>query len=283
MVDQAIAKMQAYGRGAFTTNASEDNAMFRDAGVPFNGMAASKVEGGWLRHMVWAKSSGSEYIVANGRMLALVEEEWRLRKDRLEGGQVRPFTLDPDYLLTVLDRLPDTARNVVHVESGKLRGQKVAILTLHLEDDEAVDFADTGAVPASESGFGVAQIVGGLPGGMELPRPDLETYLAFFIDTESGDLVRLATKTYVTEGMGFGGGGVQVVFQGVFGGNDEEEEEEEEEEGAEDGPVEWRRGFPRIKPGKNQSVTEYRIDFDELGLAKPPSLDQEFKQLLRLR
>ncbi|MEC7584913.1 MAG: hypothetical protein VYE77_11395 [Planctomycetota bacterium] len=288
MLEQAIAKMQAYGRGAFTTTQSEDNPMFRGAGGPFGVMGTTKVEGGWLRHMVWAKWSGREYIAANGRMLALVEEEWQLRKDKLEGGLARPFTLDPDYLFTVLDRLPANARNVVHVESGKLRGRGVVILTLHLEDDEAVDFADTGAVPAAESGFGVAQLVGGLPGAIELPRPELETYLAFFIDAESGDLVRLATKTYSSEGMGFAGGGVQVLFQAGFGGDDEEEEEAEgeeaaEEEDVEDGPVEWRRGFPRIKPGKNQSVTDCRIDFDELGLATPPSLDQELKQLLRLR
>ena len=286
MVEQAIAKMQAYGRGTFTTTEAEDNAMFRDAGAPFNGMGAIKVEGGWLQHMVWAKWEGREYIAANGRMLALAEEEWRLRKDKLAGGEGRPFTLDPDYLFTVLDRLPDKAHNVVHVEPGKVRGRRVAILTLHLEDDEALEFAHTDATAGSASGFVFNGFLGGLPGGIELPRPDLETYLAFFIDTESGDLVRLATRTYVTEGTGFGGGGIQVDAQGAFGGNNEEDgegEEAEDEAEAEDGPVEWRRGFPHIKPGKNQSTTTFRIDFDKLGLATPPALDQELKRLLRLR
>ena len=49
------------------------------------------------------------------------------------------------------------------------------------------------------------------------------------------------------------------------------------------GPVTWRRGLPEIDPEKDQSVLTFRVDFHDLGLAKPPQLDPEVETALRVR
>ena len=116
--------------------------------------------------------------------------------------------------------------------------------------------------------------------GLEPPRPDYETYLAFFVDQESGDLLRFAVKSYQTDEMM---GQVAVQIAGGGGGFLEEVADDEDEEEADDGPVKWKRGFPRIKPAKDQSVLTYRLDFKQLGLVEPPSLSDEHKALLRTR
>ncbi|MGK0303380.1 MAG: hypothetical protein ACI89X_004273, partial [Planctomycetota bacterium] len=51
----------------------------------------------------------------------------------------------------------------------------------------------------------------------------------------------------------------------------------------EGGPVKWKRGLPRIKPAKDQSVMTFRADFKQLGLAEAPKLDERSKALLHVR
>ncbi|MEC8253683.1 MAG: hypothetical protein VX044_10735 [Planctomycetota bacterium] len=279
LVDTALDKLAAYGRGRFSTTEAQDQAMLRDAGLPI-GAQETEVDGGWHRDMVWADADGREFIRANGRMLAKVDGAWRLRRDKLAGGVPAPFTLDPQFFLTVLKQMPASARRVVHVEAGKLKGKPCAILSCKLEGDDALELADSGAFPDAGGGFGGVVIMGALGGlGMEPPRPELETYLAFFVDPASGDLLRFAAKTYQTDTM-MGGVAIQI---GGAGGGFVEEEDDEEEEAAEGGPVRWKRGFPRIKPKKDQSVLSYRVDFKDLGLAKAPELSGEHKALLRTR
>jgi hypothetical protein len=128
---------------------------------------------------------------------------------------------------------------------------------------------------------------------MEPPRPELETYIVFYVDTESGDLTRVSIKSYSTDEMM---GNIQIgrAAGGGFGGQEELEEEELEEEELEEeeveeevvdesGEVKWKRGLPRIKPAKDQSVMTFRADFKKLGLAEAPELDDKSKQLLRIR
>ena len=285
LVDTALDKLIAYGRGHFATTEGQDQAMFRDAGLPF-GAQDTEVDGGWHRDIVWGDADGREFVRANGRMLAKIRGEWRLRRDKLAGGAPAPFTLDPQYLLTVLKRLPDEARAVAHVEAGKLKGKPCTILSCRMTGDVALEFADSGATPEVAGGIGGAVIMGALGGfGMEAPRPELDTYLAFFVDEATGDLLRFAVKSYQTDEMV---AGIAVQIGGAGGGFLEEEEEEEdaadeEEAEAADGPVAWRRGFPRIRAKKNQTVLTYRVDFKDLGLADPPSLSSELKALLRTR
>ena len=278
LVQQALDKTVAFARGNFSTTENQDNAMLRNAGLPF-GAQDVEVEGGWDRHLVWAEWDGRHYMRANGRMLAKVEDSWRLRRGKLSGGVAAPFTMDPEYLVTVLKSLQKDASQVVHVEAGKLRGKAMVVLTIKLTDEVALEFADSGAVPDYGGGFGAVMMIGGLGGGMEPPRPELETYVAFHVDAESGDLARVAVKTYSTDEMM---GQIQIAGAGL-GGGDEDEPEEEVEEPTADGEVKWKRGFPSMKPKKDQSVMTFQADFTKLGLAQAPELDERSKALLRVR
>lgn len=280
MVDKALDKTLAYARGTFTTVEGQDSAMFRNAGLPI-GPQETEISGGWDRSMIWAESDGRDYVMANGRMLAKVDGGWRLRRGKLAGGVQAPFTLDPDYMIQAIKQLPKKARTVVHVEPGKLRGKAMALLTIKIDGDDALEFSDCGAVPDVSGGLGGVMMLGGLGGAMEPPRPELETYLVFYVDQESGDLARVAVKTYSTDEMM---GQIQIAAGGGgFGGEEEELVEEEEEDEGQQGPVKWKRGLPRIKPAKDQSVMNFRADFRKLGMAEAPKLDERAKALLHVR
>ena len=276
-VTKALDKISAYARGNFTTLESQDGAMFRNAGLPM-GAQEVEVSGGWGRNLIWAESDGRDYVMANGRMLAKVGNDWRMRRGKLAGGIAAPFTLDPDYLVAALKQLPKASSSVVHVEAGKLRGKAMVLLTLKLDNEAALEFSDCGAVPDVNGGLGGIVMIGGMGMGMETPRPELETYVVCYVNSESGDLARVTVKTYSTEEMmgqiQIGGAG------GGFGRDEEDEEEEEEDQG---GPVKWKRGLPRIKPAKDQSVMTFRADFKKLGLAEAPKLEDRLKALLRVR
>ena len=274
LMAKALDKTAAYARGHFSTTESQDNAMLRNAGLPM-GAQEVEVSGGWDRNLIWAESDGRDYMTANGRMLAKVDGGWRLRRGKLAGGIKAPFTLDPNYLIAALKQLPKAASNVVHVEAGKLRGKTMVLLTIKLDSEVALEFSDCGAVPDVGGGFGGIMRLGGM--GIEPPRPELETYVVVYIDSESGDLARLSVKTYSTDQMM---GQIQIAGGGFGGGGEEEEEEEEVDENA---PVKWKRGLPRIKPAKDQSVMTFRADFKKLGLADAPALDDRSKALLRVR
>lgn len=279
LLDKAIGKMKAYGRGAFTTTEANDSAMLRGVGLPF-GNEDTEVAGGWHHHLVWADNDGKEFMRANGRMLAKVDGAWKLRGKKLAGGRPAPFTLDPDLLFTVLGDLPAAARKVVHVEAGEVAGKKVAILSLALEEDVAREFADSGAVPAGGGGAGGLLMIGG-PGGMDPPENDYVCYVALCIDPDSGDLLRLSSKVYEQNEMM---GNVQIQVAGGAGGDEEEDDKDDEEEAAAAGqPLKWKKGLPVKKPAKDESVTTFRVDFKKLGLAEPPALDDRAKALLRMQ
>jgi hypothetical protein len=279
LLSTALDKTAAYARGHFATTESQDSAMLRNAGLPI-GAQDVEVQGGWNRNLVWADWDGREYMLGNGRMLAKIDGNWRMRRNKLSGGIAMPFTLDPDYLVTVLKQLPKAAGNVVHVEAGKLRSKDMVLLTIKLENEAALEFADAGAVPDAGGGFGGVMMLGGLGGlGGEPPRPELQTYMVFYVDADSGDLARLVVKTYQTDPMM---GQIQIAAGG-FGGNDEDEEEEDDEAEPANGEVKWKRGLPSIKPTKEQSVMNFRADFSKLGMAEAPELDAQSKALLRVR
>ena len=276
LVDQALEKMQAYGRGTFATTEGHDNAMLRQAGIPI-GNQETELSGGWHRELVWGDLDGRQFVSGNGRMLAKVDGAWRLRRDKLAGGMPLKFALDPNYLFTVLQHLPQGARNVAHVEAGRLKDKDVVILSLQIEGDDALELSDSGALPDVAGGMGGGiMMFGGLGGMAEPPRPDVTTFLALFVDPASGDLLRLAAKVYEKSEMM---GNIQIAVQGG-GAAAGEEEEEKEEAGDAKGETTWKRGFPKKKPAKDESVLNYRIDFDKLGLAEAPALDDRAKALL---
>ncbi|MEO6598134.1 MAG: hypothetical protein ABIP94_25605 [Planctomycetota bacterium] len=276
LVDRALDKMLAYGRGTFATGENNDLGMMRGRGMPF-GDEDIEVDGGWSRDLVWGESDGGHFVRANGRMLAKVGEQWKVRRSRLAEGMPAPFALEPDLLFTVLRGLPDEVRTVVQVEAGEVRSRPVAILSLQLEAEEALEFVDAGVVPEAGGGFGTPRFLLRL-GGRAMPRAEYTVYLALHVDAENADLLRFSAK--VIENTKTGGGGMVTV---VTSGGGDEEPEEEVETPAETGPLQWKKGFPVKKPGKDESVMTFRADFKKLGLAEPPELDDKAKTLLRVR
>ncbi|MFK7739051.1 MAG: hypothetical protein AB8H80_01915 [Planctomycetota bacterium] len=282
LVDQAITKLEAYGRGEWKTKTSSDSAMMRNSGLPL-GATDKDCVGGWHGDLVWGEFDGREYLAANGRMLAKVDGAWRMRRGKLSGGVDLPFAFEPAQLLNALREMPKATKKVVNVHAGKVGGTPVVYLSWRFDADDAVEFADMGAVPkASGSGFtGVIMArFGALGGGaIDPPRPDIETYVSFAVDPSNGDLLRFGVKSYQVDQMG-GNVAVQIARAGVGGGDDEDEEEEEEDD---QGPIKWRRGFPKTKPRKDQSVMTFRVDFKKLGMVEQPELDAKAKSWLRVR
>ncbi|MEZ6035971.1 MAG: hypothetical protein R3F29_00730 [Planctomycetota bacterium] len=283
MLDQAFAKMLAYGRGMFTSKESHDVAFARQAGLPF-GNGDTELSAGWHRDLVFGEWAGRTFVRGNGRVASKKGERWHLASDRLLGGKKLPFTADPQLLFTVLSQLPVEQRKVVHVEAGAIRGRDVVILTLQLSGSDAHDFADHGVVPEGSGGFGEVIMLGGVGNAPEPARADQTTYIACCVDPQNGDLLRLAVRTVSTGGMG----GFQIAVGGVFGngGNDEEEgdDDEDEQPAVGDGkPVGWKAGFPAAKPGKDESVMTFSMDFTKLGLADVPPIDDAVKPLVGAR
>jgi hypothetical protein len=317
LVFGAIDKAMMISRGRFETTESVDEAMLRAA--MGNAMIGTDVmvEGGWDRQSVWASSDNHHYVKSNGRMVTEVDGEWRLRRSSLAQGQPVPFTLDPDYLFTVLKLLPKKAREVVHVESGSWSGQPTILMTLEIRGDDALELADAGVFPGSLGGIAGVQIFGALGAIQAPPRPELETYIVFHVNAENGDLMRLAAKTFSSNPHMGGVANVQIAIQ-AFGPPgkvvEEEEEEGEEAEAAEqaevveaeavevkgqnilvekarvvakpnrgNGKAAWKRGFPDIKPERDQSVLMFQADFSSYGKAKMFEIGDKAKALLRLR
>jgi hypothetical protein len=276
LLDKAIAKMQAYGRGAFATTLSRDEALLRGQNLPFGGEDV-EVAGGWHRELVWGDCDGDRFVRANGRMLARIDDGWRLRATKLAGGRPAPFTVEPDLLFTALASLPAEARKVVHVEAGEVAGRQVAVLSLALVEDVGREFVESGAVPGGGGGPGSFLVFG--PGiGMDLPQDQHAVYVALSVDPASGDVLRVASKAYqINEAMG------NVHIQIGDGDDDDDEPEPAADEPAAGGALVWKKGLPTKKPAKGESVASWRVDFKDLGLAEPPALDDKAKGLLRLR
>jgi hypothetical protein len=281
LLEKACAKMLALGRGNFKTGESQDNALFRGRGLPF-GNEEVDVDGGWNGGLVWGKGGeGDDYVRANGRMIAKTGQGWRLRGNKLPSGSPVPFTIDPGLLFAAIAEIPAGDRRVVHTEATQVAGKDVVVLSIHLEDDAATEFAECGAVPAV-TGAGMIRI-GGM-GGHE-PQASHEVDLALFVDATNGDVLRLRTKVYERNEMM---ANVQIQVAGGPGGDEEEEEEAEEAKapakapGRGDGPV-YKKGLPERKPAKTESVMYWKVDFTNLGMGEAPALDDKAKSLLGLR
>jgi hypothetical protein len=275
LVDQAIDKMLAYGKGSFKTTQSEDNAMMRGAGVPF-GQDDTEVEGGWSRNLRWGAHDGSDFLLANGRMLAKVDGTWKLRGKKLGDGKPAPFTLDPELLFTVLKDLPADARKVVHIDTAEVGGKPCTVLSLQCDGEAGSELAESGALPGGGGG-GFMMFGGG--GGIPMPEIEHSVYVALFVDA-SGDVLRLSTKAFEDNPMF---ANVQIQVAGGPGGGDDEEEDDEKDAKKDDakGAPQWKKGLPVKKPGKTESVTTFRADFKSLGLADAPPLDDRMKAMLR--
>ncbi|MBL8755733.1 MAG: hypothetical protein JNK15_20725 [Planctomycetes bacterium] len=277
IVDKAIDKMLAYGKGSFKTTQSEDNAMMRGAGVPF-GQDDTEVEGGWSRNLRWGSFDGSDFLLANGRMLAKVGGAWKLRGKKLGDGKPAPFTLDPELFFTVLKDLPAESRKVVHVDAAEVAGKACTVLSLQFDGEAGTELAESGALPGGGGG-GFMMMGGG--GGFPMPEIEHTVYVALFVDA-GGDVVRLSTRSFEDNPM-FANVQIQVAGGPGGGGDDDGDEDKEQEKDADaaKGAPQWKKGLPVKKPGKTESVTTFRADFKSLGLADAPPLDDRMKAMLR--
>lgn len=280
LVDKAIEKMLAVGRGNWRSHEEQDNAMMRQFQAQMGGGDGVDVEGGWSQGMVWGDADLNTFVKHGGRMIVKSAGVWKLRASKLASGQPAPFALDPALFFAVVRDLPAEERRVVHTDSAEVRGKKVVVLTMSFDGDVASDFVDSGAVPEVSGGMG-AIVMGGI-GGMGVPTAQRSVHVALFVDPANGDVLRLGVKLYEKNPM-FGNMRIQV--QGAGGGDDEAAEDETEEQAAKDAAAkpEWKNGMPTRKPGRDESTMTYRCDFTKVGLVDAPDLDDRAKALLQIR
>ena len=266
---RACATMTAAKSGSFATDIQSDLAMMRGQGFPF-GDDSTQVKGGWDQEQRWVTIGDDKAILRGGRMVVETESGWKLRKDQLGSGAPLPFALAPRLLFSQIAELPQTARQVVHVEAGKVQERDVAILTVRLQGDEARELALSGALPAT-GGPGGFVMIGGMLGG-EMPEKKYEVDLALFTALDSGEVLRLRAKVYEEDPMM-----ANVRFAIAAAGDGEEpapeEDEEEEEKPVERGQEPIKKGLPERKPLKSENMTYLKVDFSEFGTATAPKPD----------
>ncbi len=280
LVDKAIEKMLAVGRGNWRSHEEQDSAMMRQFQAQLGGGDGVDVEGGWSQGMVWGETDLNTFVKHAGRMIVKAAGVWKLRASKLASGQAAPFALDPSLFFAVLRDLPADERRVVNTEAAEVRGKKVVVLTMSFDGDVAADFVDSGAVPEVSGGMG-AIVMGGI-GGMGVPTAERVVHLALSVDPTNGDVLRLGVKLYEKNPM-FGNMRIQV--QGAGGGDDDAEEDEKEEKADKDGAAkpQWKNGLPTRKPGRDESTMTYRCDFTKIGLVDAPDLEDKAKALLQIR
>ncbi|MBL8748730.1 MAG: hypothetical protein JNK78_06190 [Planctomycetes bacterium] len=283
LVDKAIEKMLAVGRGNWRSHEEQDNAMMRQFQAQMGGGDGVDVEGGWSQGMVWGETDLNTFVKHAGRMVVKTAGVWKLRATKLASGQPAPFALDPSLFFAVLRDLPTEERRVVHTDSAEVGGKKLVVLTMSFDGDVATDFVDSGAVPEVSGGMG-AIVMGGI-GGMGVPTAQRSVHVALFVDPVNGDVLRLGVKLYEKNPM-FGNMRIQV--QGAGGGDDDAEQDEAEEKAEKDdkggaAKPEWKNGLPTRKPGRDESTMTYRCDFTKIGLVDAPDLGDKAKALLQIR
>jgi hypothetical protein len=246
------------------------------------------VEGGWHADLLWARTGDGDLIVRQrGRTVVQAGKEWRLRRDRLPSGAQMPELFDPDLFFQMVRDLPAEARRVRAVEQTKVKDQDVLVLALTLEGDAAADFALSGALPpvASLSGRTIT-----LARGMAArpqPQPETTVDIGLFIEPQGGDVLRVRAKVYekgapggapqfVVAGAPAGGGGFQVAVPAREAEKEDKDKEKEKDSGE---PV-YKKGLLERKMGQRDSSMYLKVDFTDLGKAKPPELDEAAKRLL---
>jgi len=288
LLDKACQKMLAVGRCTFRTSEEQDSAMMRSRG----GSGSEEdggVEGGWHADLLWARTAGDGDLIVRQRNRTVVQsgKEWRIRRDKLPSGAPMQALFDPDLFFQMVRDLPAEARRIRAVETAKVKDQDVLVLALTLEGEAAVDFAQSGALPPVSMGMGgLTQIVmvrGG--GGARLPQPEMTVDIGLFVEPQGGDVLRVRAKVYE---KGAGGGAAQFVVAGAPAGGGaiqlavpaREAEKEDKEKDKDSGEPVYKKGLPERKMGQRDSSMYLKVDFADLGKAKPPELDEACKRLL---
>jgi hypothetical protein len=290
LLDKACQKMLAVGRGTFRTTEEQDNALVRQLGRGGGSDEDGGVEGGWHADLLWARTAGDGDLIVRqrGRSVVQTGKEWRIRRDKLPSGAPMPALFDPDLFFQMVRDLPAEARRVRAVEQAKVKDQDVLVLALTLEGEAAADFAQSGALPPVSMGMGgFTQIVmrGGGMGGARPQQPEVTVDLGLFVEPQGGDVLRVRAKIYEKGAPGgvmrfavaaapAGGGAVQLAAPA------REAEKEDKDTDKDSGELVYKKGLPERKLGQQESSMYLKVDFADLGKAKPPELDEACKRLL---
>jgi hypothetical protein len=286
LLDKACHKMLAVGRGAYRTVEEQDNAILRQLGRGGGGGESEDggAEGGWHADMLWARAGEDANLIVRqrGRTLVQTGKDWRIRRDKLPSGAPMPALFDPDLFFQMVRDLPAEARRVCAVEPAKMGDHDMLVLALTLEGEAAVDFALSGALPPVASFGGMIMRAGG---GPRPPQPQVTVDLGLFVEPQGGDVLRVRAKVY-EKGVG---GGFRVAVAGGPGGAGgaggfqvaaPAEPEKEADKAKEGGELVYKKGLPERRMGQQDSSMYLKVDFSDLGKAKPPELDEAAKRLL---
>lgn len=284
LLDKACHKMLALGRGSFRTVEEQDNALMRQLGRGGGGGESEDAgaEGGWHADLLWARAGADADLIVRqrGRTVVQTGKEWRIRRDKLPSGAPMPALFDPDLFFQVVRDLPAEARRVSAVETAKIGDRDVLVLALSIAGETAIDFAQTGALPPLTTGPSMMMRTGGA--GRQLPQPQTTVDIGLFVDPLGGDVLRVRAKVYE---KGVAGAGMRIAVAGGPGGAGGLQlaapaEAEKDDKGKESGELVYKKGLPERKLGQQDSSMYLKVDFTDLGKAKPPELDDAGKRLL---
>lgn len=273
LLDRALDKMAAFGRGAFVATVEQESEVLKALG---GGGERTEITGGWSQDLSWGAIDEEALRRCGGRVLVKAGKDWKLRTKRLPNGKPLPFLIEPNLLFTVVAELPPSARKVTNVGSGAIAGRKVTILTLVLDEPTSRELVECGVLPPVRGAtagffFGVGQ--------GDQPQSIWRAHLAFFVDPDNGDLLRLAVRAIETSPFG----NVQIGLQA--GGNAEAVKEPEDDLVVDPtvGAQDYKKGLPIETLGGSEASMLLTVRFADLGLVKAPKLDDRTRQLLRLR
>ena len=266
LVDTAIAKMLAVGRGTFRSVQKDDSEGPVQVGA-IPGSLDVVVEGGWERDFVWGARDGNRLLRHRGRTVTPVGTSWKLRADSFADDSPYPFVLDPALLFTVLQGLPAEARRGARVERGKVKERDVVVLTLEFEGDAANEIGESGALPPCSSGSSAVFVLRGM--GQPNKVSGRATFVAMAVDPDNGDVLRLGIRRFEKNQ-------VMRAVRVVRGGNGNAPAPEAEP------PPPWQDGLPTRAPEAGELSVTWIVEFPKLGLTDRPRVEDEARSLLRL-
>ncbi|MCB9870955.1 MAG: hypothetical protein H6836_01995 [Planctomycetes bacterium] len=293
---KGIHKMAHVRAGSFRTTEQQDSAMTRMVARQVGGLGGGNPFGGGDREVrgVWSDGylkatvgdGGDEILAFRGRMVARNDNVgWKLRRDRTVTGRPLPFVLDPERFFECLAALPAAALRVRDHSTSTYKGKEVQILSVTLEDEDAQEFALSGALPPVSAGFGGGVILGAVGGGAVGAQqlPDLVVDMALYVEPATGYIHKVKTCAY-QKSNGMGNVQVQIAGAGLGGDNDNDQEDEDSKvkEKDKDGKRIYKRGMPVRRLRSDTSKLTFDILLSDHERPAPLKLDEKSKKLLRI-
>jgi hypothetical protein len=282
LLQRAVDKMATLAGVAFKTVEAQDQAITRRFGGALGG-GEIEVSGESSAGLVRATMNFDEDEVVRhaGRSIARRGDgEWKPRTGSLAGGQPAPFILDPERFFEILAALPAEQLAAKQQEQTNFKGQELVILSVSLDGPAASELAMTGIVPRLQSPM--IQI-GGMGGtGDAMPKPEMTTDLAIYVDPQSALIHRIRVKSYERNPMI---ANMQIHFDGPGGDldiEDEADKEAEVEETDAQGNRVYQKGLPVRKLDDTTSMLDFDIVFSDHGKSFAPEIGDKGRKLLKL-